>query len=54
VLISLVNLRKARKEMSLRKVMQKQSKQTIVEAKFIEMALIIADIVCDAVGGTTA
>ena len=34
--------------------MQKQRKQTIVEAKFIEMDPIFADIICDVVEGTTA
>ena len=40
--------------MSLRKVMQKQRKQTIVDTEFTEMAPIFVDIVCNVVGGTTA
>ena len=40
--------------MSLRKVMQKQSKKTIVEVEFIEMAPIFVDTFCDVVGGTIA
>ena len=39
--------------MSLRKVMQKQTKKTIVETKHIEMAPIFVDTICDVAGGTT-
>ena len=39
--------------MSLRKVMQKQTKKTVVETEDIEMAPIFSNIVCDVVGGTT-
>lgn len=53
MLIYLVYLRKVTKNMSFRKVMQKQSKQIIVEAEFIEMAPIFANTICDATGGTT-
>jgi hypothetical protein len=39
--------------MSLRKVMQKQKKQSIVESEFTEMAPIFSDTVCSADGGAT-
>ena len=53
-LIYLVYFRKATKDMSLRKVMQKQSKKTIVESEFTEMAPIFVDIVCDVARGAVA
>ena len=39
--------------MPLRKVMQKQSKNTIVEAEFTQMAPIFANTVCDAARAAT-
>lgn len=52
-MIYLVYFRQAEKDISLRKVMHKQSKQTIVESEFTKMAPIFTDTFFDAVGGAT-
>jgi len=52
-LIYLVHFKQATKDMSLRKVIHKQKKQSIVESELTEMAPIFSDTVCSSDEGET-